>query len=494
MNSRRILIAIAALAIFSSLLVCAAGAGFVAYYALDDRVSEFFANPSTLFDSNPSPPIDTVETQTPFGADVDLADLFSPVWEARELLKTDFVLQPIDDAILAQGALDGLDELLEDLSVNLSLVDVPNDADSAEDLAEEANTPSEIQDNFLAFFGTWRMAEYANLEDLVSYEELMRAALSGMVASLGDQHTSYLDPEELRQSELSLDGEYEGIGAWVDPTSEYLTIIAPMQGSPAEAAGLLPGDKVVAIDGDDMTGIDGNAVISRILGPAGSIVILTIEREGLDALFDVEIKRSAIFVPSVQSEMLDDEIAYIQLLTFGVSTSAELESALESLLAENPKGLILDLRNNGGGFLITSVEVTSQFVSEGIALYEEFGDGSRDVHEIQPGGIATEIEMVVLVNGGSASASEIVAGAIQDSGRALLVGETTFGKGSVQISPLLSNNQGALRITIAYWLTPSERQIHGLGLEPDVIVELSNADLEANLDPQLEKAIELLSN
>lgn len=493
MKSRNIVIAIVALVLFFSLCVCAAGAGFAAYYLLEGRFGDVIDDPSLLFDGvAPESPV-VANTQTPFGAEVDLQALFSPVWEARELLQDDFVEQPIDDAVLAQGALDGLTGILSYLGVSLYSVEVPSSAPSPRELADEARTPAEAIDDFLPFFESWGKAEYANLEGLVSYDELMRASLSGMVEGLGDEHTSYLDPEELRQAELSLEGEYEGIGAWVDPTSEYLTIIAPMEGSPAEAAGLLPGDKVVAIDGEDMTGIDGNAVISRILGPAGSVVVMTIEREGMAEVFDVEIERAAIFVPSVQSEMLVNDIAYIQLLTFGVSTSAEFENALHALLEENPKGLILDMRNNGGGFLTTSVEVTSQFLDEGVVLYEEFGDGSRQTHDVRSGGNATDIEMIVLVNGGSASASEIVAGALQDHGRALLLGETSFGKGSVQLSPLLSDNQGALRITVAYWLTPNEVQIHGTGIEPDIFVELTFEDIDAGLDPQLDKAIELLS-
>jgi carboxyl-terminal processing protease len=154
--------------------------------------------------------------------------------------------------------------------------------------------------------------------------------------------------------------------------------------------------------------------------------------------------------------------------------------------------LILDLRNNGGGFLNTAVEITSEFVEDGVVLYEEYGDGTRDTYKAQDSGLATDIPLIVLVNQGTASASEILAGAIQDYERGQLVGETTFGKGSVQVSRLLSDNKGALRITIAHWLTPDERQIHGIGLEPDVVVPLTEEDLLADRDPQLERAVELL--
>ncbi|HNS64264.1 MAG TPA: S41 family peptidase, partial [Anaerolineaceae bacterium] len=175
-------------------------------------------------------------------------------------------------------------------------------------------------------------------------------------------------------------------------------------------------------------------------------------------------------------------------------TTADMKEALASLLEQNPKGLILDLRYNGGGFLVTAVEVVSQFIEGGqVVMYEEYGDGSRDTYKSLPGGLATSIPMVILVNEGSASASEITAGALQDYGRATLVGTQTFGKGSVQIWTDLQDNQGAVRITVARWLTPKERQIHEVGLTPDVIVEITQEDVDADRDPQLEKAIEILT-
>jgi carboxyl-terminal processing protease len=320
----------------------------------------------------------------------------------------------------------------------------------------------------------------------------MQASLRGLVAGLGDAHTGYMDPFQVQQADVSLAGEYEGIGAWVDPTSEYLTIVAPMEDSPAEAAGILAGDRVIAVDGQDMTGVDGNVVISYILGPAGTDVTLTIERDDESEPFDVTVTRAQIVVKSVTGEVLEDNIGYVQLQTFGADTARELSVVLEDLLAQNPVGIILDLRNNGGGYLNTAVEVVSEFIDEGVALHEEFGDGSTQTYDIQGDGLATDIPLIILVNGGTASASEIVAGAVQDYDRGILVGVTTFGKGSVQIGQDLSNGQGALRITIARWLTPDMRQIHGVGLEPDVVVEMTEDDINADLDPQLDAAIQLM--
>jgi carboxyl-terminal processing protease len=330
----------------------------------------------------------------------------------------------------------------------------------------------------------------------VDQEALMQGAIKGMLEALGDQHTSYMDPDQFRQANIPLAQEYEGIGAWVDTNAEYLTIVSPMPDSPAEAAGLRPGDKVIAIDGEDMTGIDGNLVIRRVLGPAGTQVNMTIRRDGPEGsepqIFEVEITRAKITVPSLDGEIMEGNIAYIRLFNFADNTAPELREELQALLEQNPDGLILDLRNNGGGFLTTAIEVTSEFIGEGVLMVEIFGDGRREVYEAISGGLATDIPLVVLINEGSASASEILAGAVQDYQRGTLVGVTTFGKGSVQTWVPLSQEQGAIRVTIARWLTPKERQIHGVGLAPDVVVELTEEDIAAERDPQLEQALELL--
>ncbi len=344
---------------------------------------------------------------------------------------------------------------------------------------------------FAPFWQAWDII-HQEYVDPVRDLDLMRGAISGMMDALGDSHSSYMDPTEYQQASLSLSGEYEGIGAWVDTNTEYLTIISPMPGSPAMQAGLKPGDEIIAIDGEDMTGIDGNQVIQSVLGPAGTHVRLTVRRPGEPQPLEFDVVRQAITVPSVDSKMLDGDIGYVQLFTFGDTTSDDLRQQLESLLAQNPKGLILDLRNNGGGYLDTSVQVASQFIADGPILSERFGDGSEHVYRAQPGGLATESPLVVLVNEGTASASEIVAGAIQDTGRGTLVGTSTFGKGSVQNWIPLNGDGGAVRITIARWYTPNGRQISGDGLTPDVSVDLTDQDVQSGKDPQLDRALEIL--
>jgi len=206
------------------------------------------------------------------------------------------------------------------------------------------------------------------------------------------------------------------------------------------------------------------------------------------------VVRAKITMKSSTGEMLENDIAYIQITTFGEKTTPELLAVMKELMAQNPKGIILDLRNNGGGYLQTSVEVASQFIGEGVVLYEQYGDGTRTIYDVIPGGMATDtnIPMMVLINEGSASASEIVAGALQDTGRAQLVGVTSYGKGSVQNWIPLSGDNGAVRITIAKWLTPKEHTIHKIGLTPDVVVERTEEDYKAKRDPQLDKAVEVL--
>ncbi len=353
-------------------------------------------------------------------------------------------------------------------------------------------SPEELEELFAPFWQAWDLVHKEYVDQPVDDEALMRGAIRGMMDGLGDQHSSYMDPEEFKQANMPMDGEYEGIGAYVDTTGEYLTITTPMPGSPAEAAGLRPNDKIIAVDGEDMTGVDGSLVLQRVLGPAGSEVVLTILREGEEP-FDVTITRATIVLKSVEYEMLENDIAYVKLTTFGEDTTADLKAALRELMDQNPSSMILDLRNNGGGYLTTAIEVVSQFVGEGVVMYEEYGSGEMQSLEAIPGGLATEIPLVVLVNEGTASASEITAGAIQDYGRGTLLGMKTFGKGSVQNWIPLRDEQGAVRVTVARWLTPNERQIHQIGLEPDVVVELTEEDFLADLDPQLDAAVELLS-
>lgn len=357
---------------------------------------------------------------------------------------------------------------------------------------QQASTPDNVETLFVPFWEAWNIVHEQFVDQPVDDIALMRGAIRGMMETLEDDHTFYMEPEAYESENSSLQGAYEGIGAYVDTRGDYLTIVSPIEGSPADQAGLMPGDKIVALDGEDMTGVAPEEVRLKVLGPEGSQVTLTIARDGeLDPL-EFVITRAEIVIHSAEGKMLEDGIAYVDINTFGDRTTTELRQALDDLIAQNPRGIVIDLRNNPGGYLHTSVEVASEFIDDGVILYEQYGDGKRDEYTASGNGRATDIPIVVLINEGSASASEILAGALQDYERATLVGVQSYGKGSVQNRIPLSNDQGAARVTIAKWLTPNERAIDGVGLTPDVIVEMTQEDIEAGLDLQLDAAVETL--
>ena len=315
----------------------------------------------------------------------------------------------------------------------------------AEDPTQATTSSADFNENFDVLEEAWQLVHELYVDQPVDDELLLQGAIDGMMGALGDKHSSYLDPYDFQQMNMQQDGSYEGIGAWVDTSGDFITIINPMENSPAEAAGLKAGDIVIGIDGKDLTEIDPGAALQWILGPAGSDVVLTVRRESSETPIDITITRAKINVNSVEYEMLDDKIAYIHLMSYGQETTQEFRNALLELEKENPMGLILDLRGNGGGYLYTAVNITSEFLNGNqVVLYEEYGNGEREVWNAIPGGKAPEIPLVVLVDGTSASASEITAGAIQDYERGVLVGTTTYGKGSVQNIIPLSESQGAV--------------------------------------------------
>lgn len=319
---------------------------------------------------------------------------------------------------------------------------------------------------------------------------LAEGAIDGMLASLEDPHTRYLSPIDEEAARSSMAGEFQGIGAEVESVDGNITIVAPIDGSPALAAGLQTGDILRQANGVELTGLDISDAAALVRGPAGTAVTLLVERAG--ETFEVEIIRDVIKLPSVRGEMLEEGIAYIRLSRFGNESAEELNALLAELLSDSPDGLILDLRRNPGGSLDTTILIADQFLEEGAILVERFGDGEERIFESTDEGIATEVPMVVLVDEGSASASELLAGALQDRERATVIGQTTFGKGTVQTWQPLSNG-GGVRITIAQWLTPDGRWIHENGLEPDFFIPLPDvANGETFTDTQLEAAIDFL--
>lgn len=356
-------------------------------------------------------------------------------------------------------------------------------------------TPEELREAFKPFWEAWNAVHEYYYQQPVDDQALIDGALRGMMEALPDDYSAYEDPQQTRDFQMYMSGEYDGIGAYVNTDAEWLTIVRPIPGSPAEAAGLKTGDQIIAIDGEDMTGVDPALVRLKVLGPAGTTVTLTILRPGVEEPFDVTVTRAHIVIPSVEGKMLDQNIAYLQINVFGDDTGSEFRNLLRDLLKQKPRGIIVDLRYNTGGYTSAARQVASEFLSSGVVWYEEYGNGQRKESRVLSGGLATDpnLPVVVLVNQYSASASELVAGALQDYGRAKLVGVTTFGKGTVQTLIPLSNG-GTARITVARWLTPKNRTIQDIGLTPDVIVERTLEQEEAGLDPQLDAGIQLILN
>ena len=355
-------------------------------------------------------------------------------------------------------------------------------------------TPQNLQTLFKPFWEAWQIIHNQYVDQPVNDTKLMQGAINGMMESLGDAHSTYMDPQTYQDANEQLAGSYEGIGAFVDTTGTFLTITSTMAGSPAEKAGMQAGDQIVAVDHQDMTGINPELVRQKVIGPAGTTVHLSVERQGVSSPLEFDVTRAKISVPSASGKMLDNGLGYIQITTFGDNTTQELTDTLKTLMAQHPKGLILDLRDNGGGYLQTAVEVVSQFQDSGVVLYEQYGNGTKKPYNVIPGGMATKLPMVVLINEGTASASEITSGALQDYGRAKLVGVVSYGKGTVQNWVPLSDNEGAVRITIARWLTPKGRQIDKKGLTPDVYVQRTTDDRKAGRDPQMDMAVQVLTD
>jgi carboxyl-terminal processing protease len=362
--------------------------------------------------------------------------------------------------------------------------------------ASTSEAPEDLNELFAPFWEAWKIAHDEYVDQPLDDTTLMQGAIRGMMDSLGDPHSAYMSPQEYKDATTQLAGNYAGIGSLVDTSGELLTITRPFPDSPAEKAGLQAGDQVIAVDGLDVTGLQPEAVRQKVLGREGTKVRLTIQRPDQEQPFDVQITRAVIIVPSVTSKMLDNDIAYIELTMFGDETADDLHQQLADLLDRNPRGLILDLRYNGGGYLESGILVASEFISSGVIVSEKSSDGSVTPHPAIQGGLATDsnLPMIVLVNEYSASASEIVAGALQDTGRARLLGVTTYGKGTVQNWVALSEDQGAVAVTIARWLTPNGNSIDKKGLTPDIVVEMTDEDIEAKLDPQLDAAVQQLSN
>jgi len=358
----------------------------------------------------------------------------------------------------------------------------------------EAETATTSADNLLDFNLYWQVwdaikTDYVD-KNKVTNQDLFYGSLKGLAAAAGDPYTVFMDPTESQNFSNDLAGTFEGIGAEVGMRNDIITVIAPIDGAPASKAGLLTGDKIYAVNGKSTIGMTVDEVVQEIRGPKDTTVTLTIIR-GKDKPRDLTITRSVIVVKSVKTEMRSDGIFVIRVSNFNDDTADLFNAAVAEALTKNPKGIILDLRNNPGGYLETAVAMASEWIEAGPVVAEQFNGNKRNEYPSNGRARLKNFPTVVLVNGGSASASEIVAGALRDYKKATLIGETTFGKGSVQTLENLSGGS-TLKVTIAKWLTPAGDFINEKGLTPNIEVKMTADDVNKNLDPQFSKALQVL--
>lgn len=374
--------------------------------------------------------------------------------------------------------------------------------------AVQPGTPAFEDEAWVPFWDTYDTINRRYAGHEVERYALIQGSIRGMINALDDPYSTYLTSDEYHQSLLDISGQFEGIGAEIATESPdgsrgcttlgpdcRLLVVSPIKGSPAEAAGLLPGDLVLAADGVSLDGLSVDAARDRIRGPKGSVVTLTIGRGGA-APFDLAITRDVVQSIEIESRVLaDGAVGYLRVAGFSDGATEQFMDALMAHLDAGRTRLILDLRGNPGGYVTAARAIASQFIGSGVIFWEQDAAGEQMATPALPGGLATDPSLLIacLIDAGSASASEIVAGALQDSGRATLVGQTSYGKGTVQQWQELSGGGGAFRLTIARWLTPDKRWIDEVGLAPDEVVTLPDP-VEAGTDPTLERALEILAD
>ena len=355
------------------------------------------------------------------------------------------------------------------------------------------NNPDKTVD-FALFWKVWGLLKDKYVDGgKLDANELFYGAIDGMLAATGDPYTTFFDPKEQKEFQEEISGVFEGIGAEMGIKDKVLTIIAPLEGMPAEKAGLMAGDKILKIDDQSTTLLSLEEAVSKIRGTKGTEVTLTLFRDGDEESHDITVKRDTILVKSVRFEMKEDTIAFIRVSRFGDDTERDWKTAVRQALDQKATGLIIDMRNNPGGFLETSIEMASLMLPKGnVVVMEEDGSGKRKEMKARGGDVLSQIPTVVLINEGSASASEILAGALRDNrDNVTIVGKKSFGKGSVQELISVSKDT-SVKITVARWLTPAGNQINTVGITPDIEVDITRDDLDNKRDPQLDKALEIL--
>ncbi len=362
------------------------------------------------------------------------------------------------------------------------------------------NADKKIDQNvsFNIYWQVWKSIQEKYVEKPVSEKDLFYGSLKGMVASLRDPYSIFLEPQPAKELFNNLEGKFEGIGAEIAIKNNRLTVITPLPGSPAEKAGLKSRDKIYYIDDFDTTNITLLEAVNRIRGKKGTPVTLKIKREGIDDLLEIKIIRDTIKIVSVRSEIMETKagkkFGYVKITGFNEDTTSKFIENMNNLISNGINTFVIDLRNNPGGLLDQAQNITGYWIEKDKPiLIEKFAGDKRVVLKSPGPGKLSKFKTYILINGGSASGSEIMAGALQDYKLATLVGEKTFGKGSVQDITEFSDGS-LLKLTVAKWLTPKEREIDGQGIEPDVFIELTEEDFNNDRDPQLDKVMELIDN
>ena len=349
--------------------------------------------------------------------------------------------------------------------------------------------------DFSLFWESWRVLQEKYVEsEKFSTQEMIYGAISGMVKSLEDPYTLFLSPEQSKRFSENISGEFEGVGMEIGIRKGELQVIAPLEGTPAQKAGLRAGDKIIKIDDTPTSDIIIEEAVDLIRGPKGTEVTLTIFRKDWGESREIKVKRAVIEIPSLKWELKEEDIAYIQLYHFTKKAKFDFRNTALEIINSPAKRIILDLRNNPGGYLEIAQNIADWFLErDQIVVIEDFGEGQQKEYKTERTGSFFGYPIVCLINQGSASASEILAGALRDNREIILIGERSFGKGSVQ--ELTSLRDGSnLKITIAKWLTPKGELITDVGLEPDIKIEMTEEDYQEGRDPQLEKAMEIIKN
>lgn len=346
--------------------------------------------------------------------------------------------------------------------------------------------------DFQMFWEVWKQLQDDHIYGPVAEKDLFYGALKGLVGSVDDPYTVFFDPRKASEFQTDLSGQFEGIGAEIGLRDGQVIIVAPLKDAPAQRAGVQAGDVIVLIDDLETDGMSIEEAVKHIRGPKGTTVTLSVYRAGTSGVIEIPIQRNVIEISSVEWEMRDDGIAVIRLFAFNEDTGRRFNQAVVEVLSQNAKGIVLDMRNNPGGFLDQAVTVAGEWVGNKTVVIERMDDGLLQDLKAQGVGRLKGTPTIILVNEGSASATEIVAGALQDYAVATLIGQQTFGKGSVQEYRELKDGS-ALKITIAEWLTPQGRSINKEGIRPDELVEITAEDIAAGIDAQFERAIEVLT-